>query len=81
MNNSVLIDVKFDICFIVQRTSVPMHLDASSEAASCSALRMLLCLIVWEEEEDCADMLNIPLPHLYSKEYAYLCIEFKSGKI
>ena len=57
-----------------------MHLDASSEAASCSALRMLLCLIVWEEEEDYADMLNMPSPHLYFKEYAYLCARTKKWK-
>ena len=34
-----------------------------------------------EEEGRCADMLNKFSLHLYSKEYAYLCIEFKSGKI
>ena len=39
-------------------------------------------LIVQAEEEGrCADMLNKFSPHLYFKEYAYLCIELKSGKI
>ena len=39
-------------------------------------------LLIFDEKEDgCADMLNMPLPYRYSKEYAYLCAEFKSGKI
>ena len=38
-------------------------------------------LILDEKEDGCADMLNMPLPYRYSKEYAYLCAEFKSGKI